>query len=133
MKEGLFAQNEINAPAKTVPLFTLKGLGEKVKAHQIASQTALETFGNDMKERVAQIPAALNSEEVRKFNNVAIPLITTAMMSRGLFSPASAGTVRSVVAQRARLMPAAAASGRYVAARAAPRAIGFGSRAMAFA
>ena len=54
MKESLFPSNDIGT--KTVPLFTLKGLGDKIQTHKIASQQALENFGNDMRDRAAMIP-----------------------------------------------------------------------------
>ena len=56
MKEGLFPNNDNGKP---VPLFTLKGLGDKINTTKVASQQALENFGNDMRERAASIPHAL--------------------------------------------------------------------------
>ena len=56
MKESLFPNNDNGKP---VPLFTLKGLGDKINTTKIASQQALENFGNDMRDRAAAIPHAL--------------------------------------------------------------------------
>ena len=47
VKESLFGNSETGS--KTVPLFTLKGLGEKINHQKVMSQQALENFGNDMK------------------------------------------------------------------------------------
>ena len=93
---------------------------------------ALECFGNDMKGQMAQIPQVMRSEQVQRFGQVAMPIITTAMMARGL-TPANASTVKVISAQRAKIAPMAIAGTRAVASRVAPRGMVVAPRALAFA
>ena len=100
---------------KTVPLFSLKGLGKQIQKKQQASVHALECFSTEV---MAQIPPAMRSEQVQRFGRVAMPVITTAMMARGL-TPANANTVKVISAQRAKIAPMAIAGTRAVASRVA--------------
>ena len=132
-KEALMSMTaNDSATKKTVPLFSLKGLGKQIQKKQQASVHALECFGTEMKGQMAQIPQVMRSEQVQRFGQVAMPVITTAMMARGL-TPANANTVKVISAQRAKIAPMAIAGTRAVASRVVPRAMNVAPRALALA